>query len=374
MDKFDKKLRSIFKSNEFKISEQFTNMIDETLYTLPNKEIKHKNNIKNLKFALATVFCILLITGTTFAKDIGDFFQDLLSHNSGVMSAIENNFIETNYSKTIESSNVKAYIDSILMDDYKLCVSLSFELPSEYVKNNIHRINIPNIIIYDENNNILYKMFMKEIDFSFFNNLNLATLSYETSSDIGWANKNGNIYSFSYIINSDKFPHSKNIYIKFDELNFVDADLLDYTSKRSDLEIIQNATLFTVKGNWILNYDLSEKTYNRENYTYRIKNCDDYKYNIPKELIVSNTETRLDFQYDLKNIISGEDISIDKEAYIKTEQEILTVSYGEHEYNGYNAYCSYTFELSTFNSTPTMQLVIPLENGNNIILDLERIK
>lgn len=373
MDKLDKKLKSLFKNTYLKMSNKYTSKINETLSQLPNVEI-HPSNNRNLRFVLATTCCLLiLITGVSFAKDIDEFFQGLLRNDKGVMSAIENNFIETNSSKTIESNNIKAYIDSVLMDDYKLCISLSFELPSEYAKDNIHRIEIPNIIIYDENNNILYQMTMKEIDFSFFNNPNINNFSYETSSDIGWVNKNGNIYSFSYIINSDCFPRSKTIHVKFDELNFVDANLLDYTSQKSEIEIIQEATLFTIKGKWTLNYDLSEKTYNRENYIYKIKNYENYNYNFPEKIIITNTASKLEFSYDLHDILQGEDVSIDKEAYIKTEQEIIAISSGEHRYSGYNAYCSYTFELSTFNSTPTMQLVIPLDNGHNITLELEKI-
>lgn len=375
MDKLDKKLKSFFKTNDFEISDQYISTINETLAQLPDNKTVPQTT-KNFKFVLATACCLLfLITGVSLAKDIDEFFQGLLGHNKGVMSAIENNFIETNSSKTIESNNVKAYIDSVLMDDYKLCISLSFELPLEYAKDNIHRIEIPNIIIYDENNNVLYKMTMKEIDFSFFNNpqINLDNFSYQTSSDIGWVSKKGNIYSFSYIINSDGFPHSKTIHVKFDELNFVDRNLLDYESPKSYVEIIQDATLFTVKGNWILNYDLSEKTYNRENYIYRIKNYEKYNYNFPEQIIVTNTASKLEFSYDLHNILQGEDISIDRDAYIKTEKEKLATSEEEHQYNGYNAYCSYTFELSTFNATPTMQLVIPLDNGNDIVLKLEKV-
>lgn len=170
------------------------------------------------------------------------------------------------------------------------------------------------------------------------------------------------------------FPKSQTVNIKFDELNFIDKNLLDYSSQKSSEEVIKDATLFTIHGNWNLHYNLSEKTYNRENYIYRIKNYNDFKYNIPEELIVSNTETRLEFQYDLHNIISGEDISIDREAYIKNGNKILVTSKGGHQYIGYNARCSYTFELSKFNALSTMQIVIPLDNGENITLELEKIE
>lgn len=375
MNKEDKKLYCKLNEN-IKIPQSCRDTIYNTFDKLPEKE-KHIEKHSKLRLSVAITFCSLfLITGIAFGKDIGELFQGLLSHNKGIISAIENNFVEANPSKYIESSNVKAYIDSVLMDDYKLCISLSFELPAEYAKENIHRIEIPNIIIYDENNNILYQMAMKDIDYSFFNNpeINISNFSYETTSDIGWATKNGNTYSFSYIIGSDAFPKSKTINVKFDEINLVDKNLLDYESDLSYIEQIQKATLFTISGKWELQYNLSEKTYNRENYTYKIKNYADYPFNFPKELIVSNTESRLEFSYDLHNISVGKDISIDRDAYIQTQNGKILTTECEHEYNGYKAYCRYAFQLSTFNSNSTMQLVIPLDNGKDIVLQLERIE
>ncbi len=375
MNKEDKKLYC--KLNEsIKISQSCRDTIYNTFDKLPEKE-KHIEKYSKLRLSVAITFCSLfLITGIAFGKDIGELFQGLLSHNKGIISAIENNFVETNPSKYIESSNVKAYIDSVLMDDYKLCISLSFELPAEYAKENIHRIEIPNIIIYDENNNILYQMAMKEIDYSFFNNPEISedNFSYQTSSSIGWAEKDGNIYSFSYIIDSNGFPKSRTINIRFDEINLVDKDLLDYELGLSDMEIINRATLYHISGKWELKYDLSQKTYNRENYTYKIKNYADYPFNFPKELIVSNTESRLEFSYDLHNISAGEDVSMDRDAYIQTQDDKILITECEHEYNGYNAYCRYFFQLSIFNSNSTMQLVIPRDNGKDIVLQLERIE
>lgn len=375
MNKEDKKLYCKLNEN-IKIPQSCRDTIYNTFDKLPEKE-KHIEKHNKLRLSVAITFCSLfLITGIAFGKDIGELFQGLLSHNKGVISAIENNFVETNPSKYIESSNVKAYIDSVLMDDYKLCISLSFELPAEYAKENIHRIEIPNIIIYDENNNILYQMARKEIDYSFFNNPEISenNFSYQTSSSIGWAEKDGNIYSFSYIIDSNGFPKSKTINIRFDEINLVDKDLLDYELELSDMEIINRATLYQISGKWDLKYDLSEKTYNRENYIYRVKNYADYPFNFPEEIIVSNTETRFEFTYDLNDILQGEDVSIDGKAYIKTENDRIFTSNSEHEYIKNIGKCSYTFKLSKFNSSLTMQLIIPTDNGNDIVLELEKIE
>ena len=70
---------------------------------------------------------------------------------------------------------------------------------------------------------------------------------------------------------------------------------------------------------------------------------------------------------------NGEDISINKDACIKTNSGKEFRGMGEHEYCGYNAKCNYNFDLSTYDSTDLMELIIPLDNGNDIILKLEKL-
>lgn len=371
MDKFDKKLKSIFKSNDFAMSNNFTNMIKETLSTLPNKEITPKNS--HLKLVLATTCCLILISTAAFGKDIGTFFQGILS--KGVRSAIENNFVEINDSEYSESKNTKAYIDSVLMDDCKLCICFKFELPPNCINTNITNVDIPNILIYDENENILLKHFFEETDYSFFNLLtnNEHYIDFSDGFSLNSDKEHNNIYSLTYVINGNNFPKSKNIYVKFNKINLMNKDLLSEESSGLGFEGIRNkSNIGCINGEWNLAYNLSEKTYKRENYIYEIINYDDYNYNFPKELVVSNTETRLKFSYDLRNISNGEDISNENEPYIKTENETLKITQSDHSYIGYKSECDYTFELSTFNSTPIMQLIIPIENGNEIILELKR--
>lgn len=376
MDKLDKKIKSLFKNNNLKMSEKYIYTINKTLSQLPDKKITLQTT-KNLKFVLATTCCLMLITGTVFGKDIGNFFQGILS--KGIQSAIENNFIDINSGNYSEYNDTKVYIDSIIMDDYKLCICIKFELPNTYTNNNITNVEVPNILIYDENENILFKHFGEEIDYSFFSllNDNEDIVTFDNGFSVSNSKENNNAYSLTYVINGDNFPKSEKIFCKFNKINLQNKDIINSLSPDEivtlgDKERREKSTIISINGEWNLIYDLSEKIYERENYIYEIKNYNQFNYNFPKELIVSNTETRLKFSYDLHNILDGEDISINKEPYIKTENEILNITNSDHGYMGYISECDYTFELSTFNSTPTMKLIIPIENGEEIILELKR--
>lgn len=378
MDKLDKKLKSLFKNNNLKMSDKYLNIINETLSQIPDNKTFHKANFKSLRLVLTTSCCLILVTTIVFGKDIGLFFQTIAS--KGIQAAIENDFIEINNSKPSEYNNTSVYIDSIIMDDYKLCICIKFELPTNYTNNNITNVEIPNILIYDDNENILFKHFFEEIDYSFFNllNDNENVVTFDDGFSISNNKENNNTYSLTYVINGNNFPKSQKISLKFDKINLINKDILNNLSPDeivilNDKERRNKSTVNSISGKWSLTYDLSKKTYERESYTYEIKNNNDYyKYNFPREIIVSNTETRLKFSYDLHDILDGEDISIDKEPYIKTENEILNITNSDHGYTGYISECDYTFELSTFNSTPTMQLIVPIENGEEIILNLER--
>lgn len=306
MDKLDKKLKSLFKTNDFEISKQYVSRINETLSQLPDRKITPKTT-KNLKFLVATTCCLMLITGTVFGKDIELFFRTIAG--KGIQAAIENDFIEINSSEYSESNNTKVYIDSIIMDDYKLCICIKFELPSTCSNKDITNVDIPNLLIYDDNENILLKYFFEEGDLSFFNLSDNNTKTLENGFSISNSKENDSTYSLTYIINGNNFPKSKKIYLKFNKINLVNKDIInnlspDETVKMGNKKRRSKSTIGCINGEWNLTYNLSEKTYNRENYIYEIKNYSDYnKYNIPKELVVSNTETRLKFSYDLHDIL-----------------------------------------------------------------------
>lgn len=379
MNDIDKKLYSIISLDKVYPSQKYQNFLQSVLNDLPEKYIS-KNKFSKFKVILASACCsVFLITGIVFAKDMKNFFQDFFINNKGIFSAIENDFVENNNSTFLESNNIKTYIDSILMDDYKLCINLAFELLDDFQGKNITSIQIPNLLIYDENENILFNQFYEDIDYSFFNISNLNNFGnfwpYANSISV---NKENNTYFLTYQIDSPNFPKSKNITIMFNKINLLDENIVkempfEEIAKLSPRERLSKSTVQSINGNWKLNYNLSEKTYERENYVYKVKNANEYNFNFPKEILVSNTETKFDFEYDLSNIVEGKNISNKESPYIKTDNgEILKITNSEQEYSNNIMKYHFSFELSIYNSTETMYLIIPTESGTNIKLILEK--
>lgn len=378
MNKNDKKIYNKLNKN-IVVPKTYIDTIYNTLNNIPEKENKKQMRFQ-YKYQIVLAICcsIFLISTTVFGKNIDNFFHGIFINHKGITSAIENDFIEINNNEYSESNNAKAYIDSLLMDDYKLCICFKFQLPFTGLKN-ITNVEIPNILIYDENENVLFNQFYEEIDYSFFDISTIKNISraWSGSYDISFDKDDNQTYYLTYIINSEEFPKSRNIYVKFNKINLINKDIINNLSfdEIAALEIEERkskTTIGCINGKWNLTYNLSEKTYNRENYIYKVKNFNDYNYNFPEEIVVSNTETRLNFSYDLRNILNGEDISNDKNPYIRTEYETLNITNSNHEYIGYKSECDYTFDLSIFNATPTMQLIMPIENGEEIMLELER--
>lgn len=371
MNKKDKKL--YIKLNEnVQITQTYTDTIYNTFGKLPENKINLKS-LNKLKLSIAMTCTIFLITSVVFAKDIKIFFNGLLN-NKSIISAIENNYIESIPSQKIVQNDIKTNIDSILMDDYKLCITLDFELPYYYNTDAITKIQIPNILIYDENKNILFNEFYEEIDYSFFN-VNDINKFWKYSYDISCL-KEDNIYSLTYVIEHEKFPKSKNINVLFNKINLMNDNIikalpLEEKIKLSSNDIINKSTIDYIKGKWDFSYNLTEKTYSRKNLVYKIKNYNDYNYNFPSELIVSHAETKFSFQYNQNSISNDKKISLDREAYILTQNnEKLQLINCEYEIIKDMMNCDFIFELGKFNATENMTLILPINDGSDIKLEL----
>lgn len=346
---------------------------------IKEKVIEMKNN-KIVRLLMLFVVISVLTSGIVFAKDITLFLKNIFGHK-GISSAIENNYIEKGNENYIEFNDVNTKIDYVLLDDYKLCISLSFELPFTCIDKNITNVETPNLLIYDENENILFKQFYEEIDDSFFN---ISTLkengialggSYDVST-----NKENNIYYLTYIISSEDFPFpkSKNIYVKFDKIDLINKELInnlsfDEIAALGFSERRDKTTVTYIKGEWELELDLTEKTYTRENTIYNIKNFDEFDFYIPSELVISQTEARFKMEHYFDDSKGFVNIDISKEPYIENEN-------GEKFKQKNSDVCleknkmtyEYCFQLSSFDVTDNMKIVFTLEDNTYMVLELER--
>ena len=118
---------------------------------------------------------------------------------------------------------------------------------------------------------------------------------------------------------------------------------------------------------------MTEKTYTRENAIYNIKNFDEFDFDIPSELVISQTEARFKMEHYFDDSKGFVNIDISKEPYIENEN-------GEKFKQKNSDVCleknkmtyEYWFQLSSFDVTNNMKIVFTLEDNTYMVLELER--
>lgn len=296
MDNLDRKIHSIL-SEEIEMSNNYINMINDTIDGLPDKNKKRKS-FRFLKLALATTCCLtLIISGTVFAlnKDnIINHARNFFLVNKGIDTAINNGYIEKTDINYISSNKTKVSLENILMDDFNLSFSLLINIDKNIDTSKIARIRIPNMIITDEENRILYCDDKTTFD-NYCKEKNLNYTFGETSdnyinSGSNWyiKNKSADSKTFELVYNlfANKYPKSKKLFVSFTQINMTEK------------EISENEEI-ALSGNWNIKYNLPKKFYNRTAIVYSVKSCSNPNFKIT-EACLYNTGFRFDFETKLK--------------------------------------------------------------------------
>lgn len=296
MDNLDKKIHSIL-SEELEMSNSYINMLNNTLDNLPDKNEKRKS-FKFLKLALATTCCLtLIISGTAFAlnkNNIINHAKNFFLVNKGIDTAIDNGYIEKADINYINSNKTKVSIENILMDDFNLSFSLLINIDKNIDTSKIARIRIPNMIITDEENRILYCDDKTTFD-NYCKEKNLNYTFGETSdnyinSGSNWYIKNksadSKTFELVYNLSANKYPKSKKLFVNFTQINMTEK------------EISENEEI-ALSGNWNIKYNLPKKFYNRTAIVYSVKSCSNPDFKIT-EACLYNTGFRFDFETKLK--------------------------------------------------------------------------
>ena len=144
-----------------------------------NKHEKMINKRKDfINSFLSLLVCVFSISGIVFANDISTkIYENYFQTGNGVGAAIENGYIEEidddhiaamerAYAKNeytgekVDGTLTKIKVDKLLMDDFNLSITLDVELSEELDpiinSKNIKDMSMPDMVIYDENNNILF--------------------------------------------------------------------------------------------------------------------------------------------------------------------------------------------------------------------------
>lgn len=362
MNNIDEYLNNL-RIDDVKVPSQITNTIKNTL-SIDYKE--KTNNFTNI-FKYVACFAVILISsmGITFAKDIKKFVQQIFFDNGkGISEAMENNYYELYNDVTSESNGVNVNIGYVVMDDNFLGITFNFKFDKVHQELEYNRIYIPDMIIMDNEQNILFSDTYTE------------KCCIHGGYSISEPEKDGENTKISYSMQSgenETFPNSKELYIKFNKIIFgksFNSISSDEKIGKSEDEIIKRLTIDTIEGNWKIKMNLPEKFYNRNNSKYKFANK--YDHLILNKANLTNTNFEFEIQTDEKDILNN--INIDKSKYIENEKNEIfnTNSDGlKIENNGKIIYTA-KFDLTSFNATNKLKIYIPLTDGSNKIIELEK--
>ena len=244
-DKVEKDLYDIL-GQEIDVPNSFSRSIS-------NIEYKKKKRIKvNIyrKVAIAFSFVLVSMNMVGYAFRISDIFKAESSVgyvDNSIKQAVENGYIQNVEMDYLYSNNVGAKIDYVIMSDYNLNILFNFDVS---MKKNMQNTlaEIQDLLIYDENNNIIYcgdyktyKKFCQKNDIEYNEDIiNPNVIKY------GWqpiqlsSETNKTLYT---ITTNKSLPKSKKIFIQFNAIYF-NKEKSNKIKGKWNLELNLNKRLF----------------------------------------------------------------------------------------------------------------------------------
>ena len=236
---------------------------------------KHEKTKRMLQSTLMITMCCVSLTGMVFAKDISTRIYNKYNTGKGIENAINEGYIENvdmeeeNSNSTIQNektgniikdTTTKVKVSDLIMDNYSLSmtfeVTLSDEIKDITTANEVMEMNFPDLVVYDENNLVLYALDNPTLEkFSEKNNI-VVDKALGSGMNCFVSEKEGNtvkvIYNF-YTGGEAVFPNCKEIHVDMNKIKISK----DVESATGDEEI-------TITGSWNFKVDVPEKMYNRK--------------------------------------------------------------------------------------------------------------
>ena len=229
----------------------------------------------------------------------------------------------------INNIDVELKVDNFIMDDYNLSTELVFnfdESINEYCNlNNIHSIDLTDLIIRDEENRIIYGGKDKERFEKYCNDNNLNYtfgkaddenyMNCGLNSFISYYNKDSSLIKLMYNIYSKNFPKSKKLNFSFTKIVITEN------------ENTENSKI-SLEGNWNIDLNVPEKMYNRTYEYYKVLSCSNSNFDIYTSkvnetgfeigIIINNIESPKSSDEFFKNL---DNANVTPEEYNKLQEE-----------------------------------------------------
>ncbi len=294
MNNIDEKIRKILSAEQIP-PVRYDYKIKNTLNDLKTQK---KSNFKILKICVSSVCCsIILLTGVAFAKDIENYIKNKFKLGKGIETAIENGYIAESeeeyifYDTIIEDDKSSELLDNVkigikvnnyLIDDSNLSIEIKFKYDEKLKEiinmDNLYIIDLPDLIITDDENRILYDGGVGNIE-NFNNYCNENSLNYTFGNcNENYLNSGLNIFESpeiclenekSYIYN---FYVEDNVYPKSKKINLIFNKVL-FNEELSSNNIALN-------GKWNISLDIPEKMYNNVDGNYNVISCENSNFDI----------------------------------------------------------------------------------------------
>lgn len=209
-----------------------------------------KPNNKILRTA-ASLFLVLGITcGVAYAGyQLTNYFRIKGIDDTGIQTALENNYVQNIEMNYIEKEQVKFKVDYLMMDDINF--DLVFNFVTKDAVENYEGIAVSNLKITDENNNQIY--ISSEDQDIWTKNIALSSAMWTT------VEKQDHTLRQVVHLSSNNFPKSNKIYVSFDEVILYN---------------VNNGNPITIKyeDDYKLEFDVSEQLSNRKSIEYTTNN------------------------------------------------------------------------------------------------------
>lgn len=370
LDDIDILLYNYFEENQ-QVPEMISNGISEALYI--DTHIDFKLLIKRIIISLISLLTIA--SSVVFAEEIQKFIKTFFHASKGVDTAVSNNYIYNNPETSfIESENTKFRINSIVMDDFNLNIELVANFDDGINISNTDKISIPDMVISDESGNIIYFEDIKALK-TFCDEQNIeydptSTLTPAITTFLHDSGGNTGFITCNLSSSTVSFPKSKKLLVNF-----------------KTVSLISDKYAYTISGNWNLSISIPSQFYNRENKIYKLKSFNDARVKQDSfSAILSNTGLKLKMELDWgefkeysmekkqNNIIST--ILINNEYVKNSNNEVFDTAKSSDSEGGYTQKVDgtlvywQTFNITKFNATRELEVVLPTNEGKEIVLKL----
>jgi len=150
-DNIDKQLYQYFEN--ISVPKKLDDIIERTIQT---KEYQKRKKYNQYLLKVASLFIIFVISGSiVFAKNIVNSILEIFTDtHQGIVKAIENGYIADIDMEYIYSNELGIRVNTVIMDDYNLCIT--FRIQTEKNIDNINYVELPDLVINDEKDNLIF--------------------------------------------------------------------------------------------------------------------------------------------------------------------------------------------------------------------------